>query len=122
MGAAILLSDLTSVGGALSHLAIVSWLVSWCFEPSQLKGITSGLNTNFILSPAYSFHKSSYHKSCFFFFLAYLYSAGTQYKDWKVGRKAVGKTGREVEKKAARWTTGRKEDKPKGRLESRKEG
>ena len=43
-------------------------------------------------------------------------------KDWKVGRKAVGKTGREVEKKAARWTTGRKEDKPKGRLESRKEG
>ena len=43
------------------------WLVSWCFEPSQPQRITSGLNTNFTLSPSYSFHKSSYHKSCFFF-------------------------------------------------------
>ena len=40
-------------------------LVSWCFEPCQLQTITSGLNTSFILSPTYSFHKSSYHKSCF---------------------------------------------------------
>ena len=41
-------------------------LVSWCFEPDQLQKITSGLNTNFILSPSYSFHKSVHHKSCFF--------------------------------------------------------
>ena len=38
---------------------------------------TSGLNTNFTLSPSYSFHKSSYRKS--WLFLAYLYSAGTQH-------------------------------------------
>ena len=43
-------------------------LVSWCFEPSQQQRITSGLNTNFTLSPSYSFHKSSYHKSCLFVF------------------------------------------------------
>ena len=42
----------------------VSQLASWCFEPSQPQRITSGLNTNVILSPSYSFHKSSYHKSC----------------------------------------------------------
>ena len=41
-------------------------LVSWCFEPSQPQRITSGLNTNFTLSPSHSFHKSSCHKSCFF--------------------------------------------------------
>ena len=40
-------------------------LVSLCFEPSQPQRITSGLNTNFTLSPSYSLHKSSYHKSCF---------------------------------------------------------
>ena len=33
-------------------------------EPSQPQRITSGLNTNFNLSPNYSFYKS-YHKSCF---------------------------------------------------------
>ena len=33
--------------------------VSWWFEPSQPQRITSGLNTNFTLSPSYSFHKSS---------------------------------------------------------------
>ena len=52
----------------LSQLAFrgeVSYLVSWCFEPSQPQRITSGLNTNFTRSPSYSFHKSSYHKSCF---------------------------------------------------------
>ena len=43
---------------------LVSQLVSWCFEPSQPQRITSGLNTNFTLSPSYSFNKSSYHKSC----------------------------------------------------------
>ena len=41
---------------------------SWCFEPSQPHRITSGLNTNFTLSSSYSFHMSSYHKSCGFFF------------------------------------------------------
>ena len=40
-------------------------LVSWCVEPSQPQKITSGLDTNFTLSPSYSFHKLSYHKSCF---------------------------------------------------------
>ena len=50
--------------------------VSWCFEPSQPQRITPGLNTNFTLSPSYSFHRSSYHKSCFFF-KTYLYSVGT---------------------------------------------
>ena len=44
------------------HLAAVSW----CFESSQPQRITSGLNTNCTLSPSYSFHKSSYHKSSFF--------------------------------------------------------
>ena len=43
-----------------------SKLVSWCFEPSQQHRITSGLNTNFSLSPSYSFHRSLYHKSLFF--------------------------------------------------------
>ena len=53
---------------------IVCLFVTWCFEPSQPRGITSGLNTNFTLHPSYSFHRSSYHKSCccccfgFFFF------------------------------------------------------
>ena len=44
---------------------ILCYLVSWCFEPSQPQRITSGLNTNFTLSPSYSFHKSFYHKTCF---------------------------------------------------------
>ena len=57
------------------HLACGCWLskrqqlkklVSWCFEPSQPQRITSGLNTNFTLSPSYTFRKSSYQKSCFF--------------------------------------------------------
>ena len=39
----------------------VSELVGWCFESSQPQRITSGLNTNFALSPSHSFHKS-----CFF--------------------------------------------------------
>ena len=44
---------------------IISQLVSWCFEPSQPRRITSGLNTNFTLSPNYSFRNSSYHKLSF---------------------------------------------------------
>ena len=47
-----------------SH-SIGNQLVSWCFEPNQPQRITSGLNTNFTLSPRYSFQNSSYHKSCF---------------------------------------------------------
>ena len=54
----------TSVGSAE--------LVSWCFEPSQPQTITSGLNTNFNLSPSYSLHKSLYHKSSFFFFFFFI--------------------------------------------------
>ena len=42
-----------------------SLLVSWCFETSQPQRIISGLNTDFTLSPSYSFHKS-FHKSNFF--------------------------------------------------------
>ena len=45
-------------------------------EPSQPQRVTSGLNKNLTLSPSYSFHESSYHKSCC---LAYLYSVGTQH-------------------------------------------
>ena len=41
---------------------INSQLVSRCFKPSQPQRITSGLNTNFTLSPSQSLHKSSYHK------------------------------------------------------------
>ena len=32
-------------------------LVRWYFEPSQPQRITSGLKTNFCLSPSFSFHK-----------------------------------------------------------------
>ena len=71
-------------GGVKRHSAIWTWseqnsmltssimyalygkLISWCFEPSQPQRITSGLNANFTLSRNYSFHESSYHKSCFF--------------------------------------------------------
>ena len=55
----------------------VSELVNCCFKPSQPQRITSVLNTNFTLSPSYSFHKSSYYKS--YVFWAYLYSAGAQH-------------------------------------------
>ena len=48
-------------------------LVSWCFEPRQPQRITSGLNTNFNLSSSHSFQKSSYHKSCLFFFSLFLF-------------------------------------------------
>ena len=42
-----------------------NWLVSWCFEPTQPQGITSGLKINLILSPSYSFHEPFCHKSSF---------------------------------------------------------
>ena len=47
------------------------FLVSWCFEPSQTQRIILGLYTNFILSPNYSVHKPSYHRSCFCFCFFY---------------------------------------------------
>ena len=40
-----------------------AYTVSWCFEPNQPQRITSGLRTNFNLSPCYSFHMSLYCKS-----------------------------------------------------------
>ena len=40
-------------------------LIRWCFEPSRPQKITSGLKTNFGLSPSYWFHKSLYHTSLF---------------------------------------------------------
>ena len=40
-------------------------LVNWCFEPSQPHWITSGLKTNFTLSPSFSVHKSLYQKPLF---------------------------------------------------------
>ena len=43
----------------------VSLFVRWCLDPSQPQRITSGLKTNFTLSPSYLFHKSPYHMSCF---------------------------------------------------------
>ena len=36
---------------------LVSYLVSWCFEPGQPQRITSGLKTNFSLSPSYTLNK-----------------------------------------------------------------
>ena len=48
-----------------NYLPEVRSFVRWCFEPSQPQRITSGLYTIFTLSQSYSFHKSSYHKSCF---------------------------------------------------------
>ena len=53
----------------------VRWLVSCCSEPSLPQRITSGLNTEFTLSPSYSFHKSSYYKSWVFvlFFSLYIF-------------------------------------------------
>ena len=101
------------------------FLLIWCFEPSQPQRITSGLNTNLTLSPSYSFHKSSYHKSCFVVvvvvvFLAYLYSAGTQHGNlhpagWPIlvcgptqepvlATANTGEIGRGLEKNAGEWT------------------
>ena len=53
----------TDVGTAHARRRqLSSKLVSWCFEPSQAQRITSGLNTNFTISPSYSFHNSSNQK------------------------------------------------------------
>ena len=63
----------------IKNLPLTYQLVSCYFEPSQPQRITPGLNTNFILSPSYSFHKSLHHKS--YVFWAYLCSAGTQHRN-----------------------------------------
>ena len=70
-------NDIDLMGGSNGEFQTspTDLLVSWCFEPSQPQRTTSGLNTNFTLSPNYSFYKSSHHKSCCCFFIAYLYSA-----------------------------------------------
>ena len=51
-------------------IQLMAWiqqkLVSWSFEPSQQQRITSGLNTNFILSQSYSPHRYWDRESCFF--------------------------------------------------------
>ena len=63
-------------------------LVSWCFEPSQPQRITSGLNTNFTLSPKLVISQVIIPQVmfvcvCVWFvflgFFAYLCSAGTQH-------------------------------------------
>ena len=56
---------------------IKSQLVSWCFEPSQPQRITSGLNTNFVLSPKLFISQVRIPQEIFF--LVCLYSAGTQH-------------------------------------------
>ena len=61
-----------------TRLYAVGQLVSWYFEPSYPQWITSGLNTNFTLSPSYSFHKSSYHKSFGFFNLFIVHGHSTR--------------------------------------------
>ena len=96
----------------------VGWLVSWCFEPSQPQRITSGLNTNFTLSPSYSFYESSYHKLCF---LSLFIFRGNSARQPASGRATyfilrvltgtmclatanTGKTGRGFGKNAGEWT------------------
>ena len=54
----------------------VSQFVSGCFQPSQPQRITSGLKTNFSISPSYSFHS---HHTTSHIFRACWYSTGTQY-------------------------------------------
>ena len=44
------------------QFAVISWLVSWYFEPGQSQRITSWLKTMFNLSPIYFARKSSNHK------------------------------------------------------------
>ena len=91
--------------------------VSWCFEPSQPHRITSGLNTNFTLSPSYSFHKSSNHKWCFlslFIFRGHsiwepasrrvtFYSAGL-YRNHVLATANTGNIRRGFGKNAGEWT------------------
>ena len=44
--------------------------MSWCIEPSQPQRITSGLKTNFSLSPSYSLTNcKTFHINFFFFFI-----------------------------------------------------
>ena len=57
-------------------------IVSLCIEPSQPQRITSGLSTNFTLSPSYSIHKSYFttsHVKKKKKIKAFLHSVGTQH-------------------------------------------
>ena len=47
---------LLGVGVLVHEIMGMDLLVSWHFKPSQLQRITSGLKTNFSLSPSYSAH------------------------------------------------------------------
>ena len=58
----------------IQFFIVIKNFVSWCFEPSQ----PQGLNTNFTLSPSYSFHRWSYHKSCFFYPIFIFFGHSTQ--------------------------------------------
>ena len=98
---------------------LVSQLVSWCFKPSQPQRITSGLNTNFTLSPSQSFHESSYHKVMFFLQPIYIpralntgtciqqgdlfYSAGL-HRNHVLATANTEKLGEVLEKNAGEWT------------------
>ena len=88
-------------------------LVSWCFEPSQPQRITSGLNANFVLSHSYSFHKSSYHKTCCCFFIPVfpnLYSAGTQHGNLHLAGRPILFCGSTQEPVLATANTGKTQD------------
>ena len=88
-------------------------LVSWCFKPSQLQRITSGLNTNFTLSPTYSFHKSSYRKPIYIPWAPntgtciqqgnLFYSAGLL-RNHVLATAKTGEIGRGFGKNAGEWT------------------
>ena len=54
---------LDNVRGPQRNMSVLTYLLTYCFEPSQPQRITLGLNRNFSLTPRYSFHKSWYHKS-----------------------------------------------------------
>ena len=94
---------------------LVSELVGWCFKSSQPQRITSGLNTNFTLSPSHSFYKSSYHKSCLFF-LAYLYSTGTLHGNLHPAGRPFLFCGLTQDSVLATANTGRKKNKKTGEV------
>ena len=79
---------------------------------------TSGLNTNFTLAPSYSFHKSSYHKSCFFepIYIPRALNTGTciqqgdlffsagLHRNHVLATANIGKIGRGFGKNAGEWS------------------
>ena len=98
------------------HATLMHELVSWCFEPSQRQRITSGLNTNFTLSPSYSFHKSVYHKSFERTYIPRAFNTGTclwqgdlfysagLHRNHVLATADTGKIGRGFGKNAGEWT------------------